>query len=74
MRLTPRLIHDSTMQSVTVQGVFGVEPWPRILQSETQELSTALLKVSITYHVMSSAIIVCTTHDIVVVCMWNTAF
>ncbi len=43
--LTQHLILDSTMQSVTVPGDFGVERWPLILQSEMLVLSTAILKV-----------------------------
>ena len=45
--LTQHLTLDSTMQSVTVPVVFGVVPWPLMLQSETLVLSTALLKVDL---------------------------
>ena len=66
---------DSTMESVTVVVVFGVELWPLILQSGMQELSTALLKVQKTSpHVMSSAITVYAAYDIVVVCVCNTVW
>ena len=43
--LTQHLTLDSTMQSVTVLGAFGVERWPLIPQSGMLALSTALLKV-----------------------------
>ena len=62
------------MQNVTVLVVFGVELWLVMLQSETLVLSTALLKVDLTMCVMSSAITVCATHDIVVVCLWMQSF
>ena len=57
------------MQSVTVLGVSGVELWRVILQSETQAHSTAVLKVD--HHMMSTAITVCTTYDVVVVSVYG---
>ena len=43
--LTQHLTLDSTMQSVTVLGVSGVEQWPLMPQSGMLARSTALLKV-----------------------------